>query len=491
MATFVVGFGNRGFFPPEYMAEARKELPQVLKKLGHDVLMMPEEATRLGAVETREEGDKFARFLEENRGRYIGIIWSHPNFGDEVGMRRALQRAGRRREHIFLHGYPDNMRKMGKDERRDSFCGIISTADVLYQMGIPFVKLDPHVVSPQSPEFAENIRLFEKICAGKAKDPYVPIEPEQTVPKRERRNVLEGMVVLALGARTTPFYTTRFGELDAEKNGITVETADLSMVFHKMDKIKRRSSDYDRKKGEITAYTNWRNAPEKALDQQVRLAMVMDDYVRELNPRAIGVRCWTEFEEIRGIAPCATISMLNHRGIPTACEVDLGNAITMAVMRRASGDAVACQDWNNNWYEEADKFMFMHCGPHQTEWLKPGHYVDTHGILDHAFGEGTGYGCIQGRFQPTDITYGSCSSENGILKFYIGEGRVTGDRVQKNYFGSAGVAEIRGLQKVLLHVCHEGYKHHFSMTRGHFANQIISNLRKHPGFKVTDLRKVA
>lgn len=486
MATFAVGFGNRGFFPPEYMSEARKELPGVLDAMGHKTLIMDESATRLGAVETRQEGDLFARFLDDHAGEYQGIIWSHPNFGDEVGMRRALRKAGKRGDPILLQAYPDDMDRMGPDERRDSFCGIVSTMDVLYQMGVPFVKLPPHVVAPDSPRFAENVSAFVEICEGKATNPYTPVSPE---PSTGDGNILDGMVVLALGARTTPFYTTRFNELDAEKNGITVETADLSMVFHKMDEIDPESDAYKARLAEFKEYTCWDKAPDAALDQQVRLSLTVDDYVAELNPEAIAIRCWTEFEELRHIAPCATLSLLNHKGVSTACEVDIGNAITMAVMRRYSKDAVACQDWNNNWGEEDDKFCFMHCGPHQTEWLEEGHYVDTHGILDHAFGKGTGYGCVQGRFAPCDFTYGSCSSEDGKLKFFFGEGRVTDDVLPKDYFGGAGVGEIPGLQRVLQHVGYQGYKHHFSMTRGHVADEVIAAIRGHGGFLVTDLRK--
>jgi len=486
MATFIIGFGNRGFFPPEYLAQARKELPEALERLGHKALMMDEDATRLGAVETRQEGDIFAAFVESHANEYDGIIWTHPNFGDEVGMKRALRAAGRRGDHILLHAYPDDMAKMGKDERRDSFCGIVSTMDVLYQMGVPFVKLAPHVVSPQSPRFAGNIELFAKICSETAANPYTPFKAEACL---DDGNILDDMIVLAMGARTTPFYTTRFNELDAEKNGITVETTDLSSVFHKMDAIDSADAAYKSRARELKDYTCWDGVPPRAMDQHVRLSLVIDAYIAELNPEAIAIRCWTEFQEIRQISPCIALSYLNHKGIPAACEVDVGNAITMAVLRRYSGDAVACQDWNNNWHEDDDKFMFMHCGPHQTEWLKPGHYIDTHGILDHVCGEGTGYGCLQGRFAPTDFTYGSCSSENGKLRFFVGEGRVTGDELPKEYFGSGGVAEIEGLQNVLLHVGYGGYKHHFSMTRGHVADPVIAALRRHPGFEVTDMRQ--
>jgi L-fucose isomerase-like protein len=488
MARFIVGFGNRGFFPPEYMSAARREMSDVLRRLGHEPILMDESATRLGAVETRAEGDLFAQFLDEQAGRYDGIIWTHPNFGDEVGMKRALQKVGRRGTPILLHAYPDDMNQMGPDERRDSFCGIVSTMDVLYQMGIPFVKLAPHVVSPQSPRFAANVDLFARICKGQAKNPYVPLAPEPTI---KGANVLEGMVVLALGARTTPFYTTRFNELDAERNGITIETADLTMLFHKMDQYKKSDAPYRARARELKKYTSWDKTPAKAFEQQVRLSLALDGFIAELKPTAVALRCWTEFEQLRAIAPCASVSYLNHKGIPAACEVDIGNAIAMTVLRKYSNDAVACQDWNNNWYEDDDRFCFMHCGPHQTEWLKPGHYVDTHGILDHAFGNGTGFGCVQGRFAPTPITYASCSSEGGKLKFFVGEGEVTADELPANYFGSGGVGRIPGLQKVMLHVGYQGYKHHFSMTRGLVATQIVAALRQHPGFEITDMRKLA
>jgi len=489
MVKLVVGFGNRSFFPPRYMAEAREELPAILRQMGHEVIIMDADATSLGAVQTRDEGKKFAQFLEGIVGQYDGIIWSHPNFGDESGMLPALREAGKRGDKILLHAYPDQMDQMGWNDRRDAYCGKVSTMDVLHQYGVPFVALAPHVVSPSSPRFAENADLFARICAGEAKDPYTPIEPEQTT---GGENILDGTVLLALGARTTPFYTTRFNELDAAKHGITIETADLSMVFHKMGQVDPASDEYLAKKDELAGYTDWGKATSEAFDKQVRLAVVLDQYIAEYQPAAIGVRCWTEFQEIMNISPCATISYANHKGIPTACEVDLGNGLAMHVLRMFSNAPVACQDWNNNYGEEDDKFMFMHCGPHDTDWLIPdSHYVETHGILDHDFGEGTGMGCIPGRFKPTPITIASSTIADGGVRFYVTEGQVTEDEVPANYFGSAGVAEVPGLQQGLIQIGHGGYKHHFSMTKGHVADQVIEALSQYEGYTIVDLRKAA
>ncbi len=80
--TFALFFGNRGFFPASIIAQAREELPRLLKEWGHDSLILDAEATRHGAVETPREGEVYANFLEQNRGKYGGVILCLPNFGD-------------------------------------------------------------------------------------------------------------------------------------------------------------------------------------------------------------------------------------------------------------------------------------------------------------------------------------------------------------------------------------------------------------------------
>ena len=134
-STFALFFGNRGFFPETLIAEARKEVSESLKKFGHDYLMMDSNLTRFGAVESPEEGGKYARFLEDNRGKFEGVILCLPNFGDETGAVAALQDA---KVPILIIAYPDELDKMGFQYRRDAFCGKFSVMDVFYQYQLPY-----------------------------------------------------------------------------------------------------------------------------------------------------------------------------------------------------------------------------------------------------------------------------------------------------------------------------------------------------------------
>ena len=71
-----------------------------------------------------------------------------------------------------------------------------------------------------------------------------------------------------------------------------------------------------------------------------------------------------------------------------------------------------------------------------------------------------------GRLKPGDFTFGSLMTDEGKVKVYLGEGRLLRDPIPDNFFGVAGVAEIRRLQDVLLHVGAKGHRHHVSITPG-------------------------
>ena len=76
--TFALYFGNRGFFPETLIASARAEIKAAVEAQGFQTLMLDENATRYGAVETAAEGRVYAKWLAEHKGEYDGVILSLP-----------------------------------------------------------------------------------------------------------------------------------------------------------------------------------------------------------------------------------------------------------------------------------------------------------------------------------------------------------------------------------------------------------------------------
>jgi len=460
--TFALFYGNRGFFPASLIAEAREELPRVLREQGHDILMLEAGATRYGAVETAREGEIFANFLRENRGRFGGVILCLPNFGDETGAVAALGEAD---VPILVQAYPDELDRMSPELRRDAFCGKISVMDVFNQYGVKFTALKPHVVSPSSDRFRANVDHFDRVC--------------RVV------NGMKGMTVGAIGARTTPFKTVRIDELALQRHGITVETLDLSGVFARMRAVKSGDETYEAKVVGLRAYTSWEGVPQEAFDNIVRLGVVLDEIIEEYQMDAIALRCWTELQEQLGISACVLLGELNNRGVPAACEVDVGNAIVMHALHLASGVPATCLDWNNNYADEETKCILFHCGSVPKSLMADEGRIVDHAILANTVGEGCSYGCHVGRIAPSDFSFGSMLTDSGKLRFYLGQGRFTADPIPPEFFGCAGVAEIAHLQDVLLHVGLNGYRHHVSLTPGLVQAPVREALERYLGFAVT------
>ena len=460
--TFALFFGNRGFFPASLIAEAREQLPRALKQWGHEVLMLEESATRYGAVETPKEGEIFARFLAERRGQYDGVILCLPNFGDETGAISALGEAG---VPILIQAYPDDMDKMAPQLRRDAFCGKISIMDVFCQYGLKFTALKPHVVEPSGDRFKANVDHFDTVC-------------------RVVRG-MKSMVVGAIGARTTAFKTVRIDEIALQRHGITMETLDLSDVFARMAATKAEDEAYKAKADVLKGYTSWEGVPGEAFDKIVRLGVVLDAIIEEYRLDALAMRCWIELQQQLGISACVLLGELNNRGIPAACEVDIGNAVSMNALHLASGSPAACLDWNNNYADEDDKRILFHCGPVPKSLMTgPGRIAD-HAILANSVGQGRGFGCHVGRIAPSAFTFASMVTDQGRLRFYLGEGEFTSDPIPEEFFGCAGVAKIERLQDVLLHVGYKGYRHHVSTTPGLVQTPVREALEHYLGFDVT------
>jgi L-fucose isomerase-like protein len=461
-STFAVFFGNRGFFPASLQAGARQEVAQALKKLGHKTLMLEPGATRNGAVETPAEGEIYANFLKKNAGKFDGVVLCLPNFGDETGAVAALQDAG---VPIFLQAYPDDLDKMAPAVRRDAFCGKFSIMDVFYQYGLDFTVLKPHTVRPDSARFAENIDYFDRLCR---------------VVKG-----LRSMTVGAIGARTTPFKTVRIDELALQRHGITMETVDLSDVFRRVRALKTSDKAVEAKAKILKDYTRWDGVPKAAFENIVKLGVVLDAIAVELRLDAMAVRCWLEMQQEFGISCCVLLSEMNNRGLPAACEVDVGSAVTMHALRCASGKPASCLDWNNNYGDDDNKCILFHCGPVPQSMMTAKGQISDHAILESAVGKGCSYGCNVGRIAPADFTYGNLLTGEGALRFYLGEARFTDDPIPADFFGCAGVAEFGDLQEVLQRIGYAGHRHHVAVTPDLVMAPVLEAFEKYLGYEVT------
>ncbi len=457
--TFALFFANRGFFPGEVIADARREMIEAVTGAGFDYIAMDESLTRYGAVETIAEGKKYAEFLENNRGSFDGVIVCLPNFGDENGATVALKGAG---VPILVQAYPDEIGKMDFARRRDALCGKFAICNLLRQNNIPYTLTEKFVVSPSSEDFKFELQKFGAIC--------------RTVKGMKSFNIG------AIGARTTAFKTVRVDEMALAGKGINVETIDLSELFARVRNISDEKCAEMKEK--ILSITNFSGYPEKKLDMMAKVQAAIESLVCDYDLDAVAIRCWNEFETELGIAPCTSLSLLNDMGIAAACEVDVENAVMMRALSLAADSASTLLDYNNNYGDSLDKAIMFHCGPVPASMCYGKGQVCEHLMFKKTYGEGSGVGVNKTQIKEGKITFGSVKTENGKVCSFVTEAEFTADEIEPEFFGSGKVVRKENLNAVANYMATEGYKHHVCVSFGCFKDVIAEAFGKYLGFKV-------
>ncbi len=457
--TLGVIVGNRGFFPSHLALSGRKQILEVLERAGIRAILPDEDATDVGAIESLAEARICADVFRRHRDEIDGILITLPNFGDERAIANTLRFAGLD-VPVLIHAFPDDVGKMGIENRRDSFCGKMSCCNNLHQYGIRYTLTSQHTMDPTSEAFAADLKRFAGIC-----------------------RVVRGMKTARLGmmgARPEAFKTVRFSEKLLDKAGISVETLDLSEVYGRIEKLSDDAPEVREKLQSILGYAETKGVPEVSLLRMAKFGVVLDAWTAENELDATAIQCWTSLEEYFGIVPCTLMSMSSNSLNPSACETDIVGALAMLALQLASGKPSALVDWNNNYGDDPDKGVVFHCSnlPKQV-FIDEIAVIDYQEIIAGSLGKENSFGAIQGRISKDPFTYLRISTDDfaGTITAYVGEGYFTDDPLDT--FGGYGVVEVPRFQELLAFICERGYEHHVTINQAHVAGIVDEAFEKY------------
>ena len=443
---FGVIIGTRAYFNSELARDVRKQLLKTLENEGYDYVILPEDATPTGSssIETREDGLKCAELFRQNRDRIDGIIVSLPNFGFEIGIINAISIADLN-VPVLVQACDDENDKVDLDSRRDAFCGKISVCNNLYQYGIPFTDTTLHTYSIYSDLLAKDINRFAGIC--------------RVV------NGLRHCRIGQIGTRPSGFQTVRASEKLLQRSGITVIPVDLSEILFAARKIEDSDADFQKKVADIRGYAAVPNDYEDKLLLQAKFGVAVERWIAANDIDAVALQCWDSLEQNYGCAACVTMSMLGDKLIPSACETDIAGAVSMYALTLASGRASALADWNNNFAEDRNKCVCTHCGNFPKSFVKNDLKLGPLGVLGRTLGKVHTFGAVYGKVTQGDFTYFRISTDDprGCIKAYLGAGEITDEPYGMD--GCIAVTKVPNLQKLMKHICKNGFEHHVALVR--------------------------
>jgi L-fucose isomerase-like protein len=462
--AFGVIVGTRGFFNPKLAADGRRDLLAVLAKLGYGVVVPAEKATFSGAIETRADAAKCAAVFRANREKIDGIIVSLPNFGDELGVVQTLELAALH-VPVLVHAFDDDPSRVDVASRRDAFCGKISVCNNLSQYGIPWTDTTEHTCEVGSPEFAADLERFAGIC-------------------RVVQGV-RGARIGQIGTRPAAFQTVRYSEKILQATNITVVPVDLSEIIAAAKRVRENTKDVQEKLALIRSYGRIpERIPGELVVRQAKLSVAIDRWMVEKECTASAVQCWESVQKNYGCAACLSMSLMGEEGRPSACEADVTGAVSMLVLRLASGNAPGFLDWNNNYGKDRSRCVNTHCSNFPRSFIGQQIEVSELDVLGASLGRENCFGAIKGKVKAGPMTFFRMHTddERGVSRAYVGEGEFTDDPFPMD--GGIAVCRIDNLRRMLSHVTGEGYEHHVAMVRGHCAAVVQEATGRYLGWDV-------
>ncbi len=463
MATFGMIITNRSFFPDHLVLTAREKLLSCLEKWGHKVITLSPEDTFMGQTMTYEESKKCAVLLRAHSEELDGIIVCLPNFGEESAVADAIRMSGLNCP-ILIQACDDDFDKLQLENRRDAFCGKLSLCNNLYQYGIKYTLTSRHTCPVDGPEFQADVERFAKICAV----------------VRAMRTAR----IAQIGARVMPFRTVRYSEKLLQQSGITVETEDFSEIMADIAAIHDEEA-VARKVEEIRQYGNVAEgiSEEKVL-RQAKLCLAIERWMEEHHCDASAIQCWDSVEANYGCAMCLAMSMMSQKGKPSACETDVMGAVSMLALLKASGIPPIYQDWNNNYANEPNKCINVHCSNYPACAFAQKPEIANLDILATTLGSDVSFGALKGRVRPSKMTFLKVSTDdkNGNIKCYLGEGAFTDDPLPT--FGGVAVCEVPNLNGLMRYLTRNGFEHHVALVQTACADVLEEALGNYMGWEV-------
>ena len=460
--TLGVIVGNRDFFPDRLVTEARTDILKLFKEMDIEAIILDDKATKLGGVETWADAKICADLFKKNADRIGGILVCLPNFGQEKGVADTIKLSGLN-VPIIVQAYPDELDQLSVERRRDGFCGKISVCNNLRQYGYAHSLTELHTVHPLSPSFRADLTKFVGICRV----------------VKGLKNARFG----AIGARPGDFNTMRYSEKLFQSYGMSVVTVDFSEILGNASCLSDDDARVKNKLNSINNYAKTDRVPSSALIRMAKLGLVIDDWMGANDISASAIQCWTSLQKNYGINVCTLMSMMSEQLLPSACEVDITGVASMYALQLASGTPSALVDWNNNYSSDPDKCVLFHCGNWAKSFL-PDIEIKYAEILATTLGTENTYGAVAGRVPAGPMTYARISTDEnlGIIRSYVGEGEFTDDPLDT--FGARAVIHTPGLQKLMQHICKNGFEHHCAMNASHSASILAETFETYFGWDV-------
>ena len=330
---------------------------------------------------------------------------------------------------LLLWGLPELPYNGGKI-RLNSVCGVNLNASNLYKSG--YRDFTYSVSEKIDEDWLDAVRMISALREGR---------------------------ICVLGSRAHGFYNVDVDELALyRKYGCSVEFCELSEAFS-FPADENLAAEYLARADKLF---DCGGITETQKEKVASLCASLRTFAEKRGFSAVAVRCWPEFAATYGIAPCASMSLLQDDGLLFACEGDVDCALTMICHKAAGAETPFMADVSQVNPDENTALMW-HCGVAPRALCDKG----CNATLDTYFagGKGVTAGFV---LKCGRVDMARLDSVNGQYRLYTESGEAV--PMEKLLTGTyAKVRFDRPANEVLDRIIYGGIAHHVSVVYGDFS----------------------
>lgn len=363
-----------------------------------------------------------------------GLFVANENFGTEYAVARLAKKLD---VPVLLWGPKDEHPAEDGSRLRDSQCGLFAIGKVLRRFNVKFTYIQNSDVD--SPAFERGVTDFLKVC---------------NIVK-----TFKNTRILQVGPRPFDFWSVicNEGEL-LERYNISLSPVPLEELIQEIDFVKANKRD---QVDHTITYFNENTIVEiedKDLEMIAALKVALQSLCEKYGCNSGVIQCWTALQDLIGILPYASLSLLQEEGIPFVCETDVHGVISELLIEAASfGEEKAIfADVNCRHPEVENGELLQHLGvfAYSTAGEKP-KLPTSHFVFDYP-------GSVAFKVKDGDYTLCRFDGDHGEYSLLMGNAKtIEGPYNQGTYVHM----EFENLNRFEFKLIYGPYIHHIAAVR--------------------------
>ncbi|MCC6353469.1 MAG: hypothetical protein IT577_06260 [Verrucomicrobiae bacterium] len=293
---------------------------------------------------------------------------------------------------------------------------------------------------------------------------------------RRQLNVVKCMADLAstkiglVGGRAPGFYSSNCDEMRLRSAiGAEIEIIDLLEIVDTAGRL----DDDEARQGATEIRLSSASVCETVggdIDPAGRLYQALKKTASKHGLTSYAIRCWPEWSDIFGIAPCAAMGLLNNNRLAASCEGDVLGAVLMRAQSALCGGLPFFADLIS-FDSRKNTGVFWHCGAAPSKLCSK--FEETRMRRHFRVDGGDKKGLVnEFALKPGRITLAQLDENGDNYRMLI----ATGTAIDTEPFVRGNPLEVRfdcPVDTLVSTIMDNGFKHHYSLIHADIAEDLI------------------